>query len=127
LQGLLYLHTLNPTIVHGDLKGVSCLLVTSFLVLTDTQENVLVKSDGEAVLTDFGLSVIVEDPNTPGERGSTAGTLRWKAPELFAIFSSKSTASDVWGFGCTTYEVPIFFNTFLVSSVPVIQIRLHRF
>lgn len=96
LHGLLYLHTLDPAIVHGDLKA----------------NNVLVSSKHEAVLTDFGLSKVVEDLNTAAGSSTTtvgAGSLRWKAPELLKIPMSESVnvtlASDVWAFGCTTYQL----------------------
>ncbi|KZT20454.1 kinase-like protein [Neolentinus lepideus HHB14362 ss-1] len=95
-KGLVYLHTSHPPIVHGDLKG----------------NNILIADDGHAVLSDFGLSRIVEDLVGPtGNTTSTAGgTIRWMAPELVNagedIFEVRPTLrSDVWSFGCTSYEL----------------------
>ncbi|EDR03980.1 uncharacterized protein LACBIDRAFT_306303 [Laccaria bicolor S238N-H82] len=104
-QGLGYLHSLVPPVVHGDLKG----------------NNTLVNDDGHAMLTDFGLAKVIEELAGPtgNTTSSCAGSVRWQAPEL--IFdtgsdqddymgdapkpSSPTPASDVWSFGCTAYEI----------------------
>lgn len=68
--GLEYLHTRNPPITHGDLRGA----------------NILVSPSGEAVLADFGLSKIMEVASADSSIGMTtnnAGAARWMAPELF--------------------------------------------
>jgi serine/threonine protein kinase len=72
------------------------------------QNNVLISNNHEAVLTDFGLSKVIEDVNRAGSSTSNrgAGALRWKAPELLGIHLIPVTpASDVWAFGCTAYQV----------------------
>ncbi|KAJ7595485.1 kinase-like domain-containing protein [Mycena floridula] len=92
-QGLKYLHTLEPRIVHGDLKA----------------NNVLIANDGHAVLSDFGLSQVLEE--LVGPTGWTltnpdSGPLRWQAPELLMDDSCPlNAAADVWSFGCTAYEL----------------------
>lgn len=76
------------------------------------QDNILVDDEGHAMISDFGLS------NETRERALDAvgGSLRWLAPELLfddarddngadCPCSAPSTASDVWSFGCTVYEV----------------------
>ncbi|KIO05064.1 hypothetical protein M404DRAFT_141883 [Pisolithus tinctorius Marx 270] len=89
-QGLHYLHT-HPTgpIIHSDLKG----------------EHVLIASNGRAVLTDFGLSIL------PNSSFSTTvdllgGSLRWMAPELIDTLGTQDPSftveTDVWAFGITT-------------------------
>ncbi|KAJ3504953.1 hypothetical protein NMY22_g17751 [Coprinellus aureogranulatus] len=106
-DGLAYLHTLEPPVVHGDLKGC----------------NILVKDDGHVVLTDFGLARIIEDYSGPTGFTTTTlgGSIRWCAPELLfdptVDFSDASTVqdddaarnptlhSDIWSFGCTAYEL----------------------
>ncbi|TEB14859.1 kinase-like protein [Coprinellus micaceus] len=67
-DGLRYLHTLEPPIVHGDLKGC----------------NTLVTDDGHAIITDFGLSRIIEEYSAPTGFTTTTfgGSIRHCAPEL---------------------------------------------
>ncbi|KAF5372308.1 hypothetical protein D9615_009223 [Tricholomella constricta] len=93
-QGLHYLHTLVPPIVHGDLKG----------------NNVLITDEGRAVISDFGLSQVIEDL-LAGPTGFTPsnpvfGPTRWQAPELLVDDACQpGLETDVWSFGCTAYEV----------------------
>ncbi|CAI5735722.1 unnamed protein product [Peronospora destructor] len=94
IEGLVYLHSLNPPLVHGDLKSA----------------NILLRSDLRAKLTDFGLSRYLlsdedkdtelagnDESNASSSRyGSRAyGTGRWMAPELIKGGAQSSIASDV--------------------------------
>ncbi|KAK1939045.1 putative serine/threonine-protein kinase pats1 [Phytophthora citrophthora] len=108
IEGLVYLHSLNPPLVHGDLKSA----------------NVLLRSNLRAKLTDFGLSRYL--PSTEGEGFGSArsrieedaekseppqygtkarGTGRWMAPELLASGAQSSMASDVYAFGIVLSEI----------------------
>lgn len=76
------------------------------------QNNVLVAGDCHAVLSDFGLSQVIDDLVGPsGNTTSTLqGSIRWQAPELMLDDESNQTlrltfSSDVWSFACTAYEV----------------------
>jgi serine/threonine protein kinase len=60
-QGIRFLHTTTPTVIHGDLKSV----------------NILVDIRFRAKLSDFGLST------TRGMANVATGTPYWMAPELF--------------------------------------------
>jgi serine/threonine protein kinase len=88
-SALSYLH--SNGIVHGDIKG----------------NNVLASPNGDALLCDFGLAKLVGSQTSGSRRGS--GALRWESPELLDG-QTKSTASDIWAFGMTIYEVCVEFS-----------------
>lgn len=80
-QGLRFLHSANPQVVHGDLKAQNVLIDTNFC----------------AKVTDFGLS---------GKRHNGAvGTPYWMSPELLSGESPNSTASDIYAYGMIIYEI----------------------
>merc|ERR1712176_831845 len=84
LNGLDYLHTQNPYVVHRDIKGA----------------NVLVSLDGIAKLADFGCSKRASETMSICTEGSVA----WMAPEVVA-HSRFGRASDIWSFGCLMIEM----------------------
>ncbi|PVG00772.1 hypothetical protein CPB86DRAFT_782329 [Serendipita vermifera] len=142
-HGLEYLHTRQPPITHGDLRGA----------------NILVSAAGEACLADFGLSKIMEAASVDTSVGMTtanAGATRWMAPELFHAESSDyppscpsprpghasldtredtltlgnkrsseerdryegvTPRSDVWAYGMTIYEL-------MIGKVPYYRIKI---
>jgi serine/threonine protein kinase len=83
IQGLACLHQHN--IIHGDLKSSNCLLM---------EEDMSVK------LADFSLSLI--DWNKHPHH-HTVCTLTHRAPEV--MFNKWSFSVDIWGLGCTLYEI----------------------
>ncbi|KAF8316461.1 kinase-like domain-containing protein, partial [Cantharellus anzutake] len=87
-SGLEHLHSQNPSIVHGDIKG----------------HNILITSDGHALICDFGLSRILDD-NPTGLTSTVVGmTLRFSAPELLHS-ERKTVETDVYAYGCACIEV----------------------
>ncbi|KAF8896916.1 kinase-like domain-containing protein [Gymnopilus junonius] len=96
-SGISYLHTVKPTIIHGDLKG----------------GNILVDENGSAIITDFGLSKVLGDMSDSMNMGGTsffAGSTRWMAPELIAALVEDlrptiTTFSDVYAFASICLEV----------------------
>lgn len=75
--------------------------------------NILVNDSFEGVLSNFGLSRVVEGAgSTEGLTDSlgTNGTIRWMARELIHDEPGAPTAagptlsSDIWALGCTFYE-----------------------
>ncbi|KAL4066471.1 kinase-like domain-containing protein [Scleroderma yunnanense] len=108
-SGLSYLHTHDPQIFHGDLKGF----------------NILVSTDGHALLADFGLSSLVDSSFSLSTNVLGGGTIRWMAPDVIGNYGVASAAGDVWAFGMTalelfTREVP--FST--VASIPAVMFRI---
>lgn len=91
--GMRYLHSVNPPVVHRDLKSPNILLASH------DPEAVIV-----AKVTDFGLSVrdfggAVRDG---ADRAITNPT--WLAPEVL-LSNSFTTASDVYAFGLVLWEL----------------------
>ncbi|KAF7373451.1 Kinase-like protein [Mycena sanguinolenta] len=89
-QGLHYLHSSN--IIHGDLRGA----------------NVLVNEDWSACLADFGLSNFADA--TSSMTTNRGGSLYWMAPELidpdrFGLQFARTSATDVYAFGCVCLEL----------------------
>ncbi|KAE9399945.1 kinase-like protein, partial [Gymnopus androsaceus JB14] len=92
LKGLEYLHTRNPPVVHGDLKG----------------GNILMSDLGQCRLADFGLAAMMSTLQTlSSSTDSTRGSIRWMAPELFdyKTNSRPSTSTDMYSLGCTIFEI----------------------
>lgn len=85
-QGLLYLHSLNPPILHRDLKSL----------------NILVTENWSIKICDFGTSRLMGN-NMDTFRRMT-GTPAWTAPELMKEepFTAKS---DVYSLGITLWEI----------------------
>ncbi|KAG8924321.1 hypothetical protein FRC02_010503 [Tulasnella sp. 418] len=91
MNGLVYLHSLDPPIIHGDLKAT----------------NILVDDKGHARITDFGLSRILEEGHS-GFTTSTGvmGTHRWMAPELMLNERSRpTTATDIYSMTLLALEI----------------------
>lgn len=82
-QGLRFLHSANPPVVHGDLKS----------------KNVLIDGQFRAKVADFGL---VQKRFTGN---AITGTPLWMAPELLRGEGSNTPASDMYAFGITLYEI----------------------
>ncbi|KAG1746358.1 kinase-like domain-containing protein [Suillus lakei] len=93
LSGLAYLHRKN--VVHGDLKPTNVLIDDSF----------------NAVLTDFGLSRVLEASGFTTTNIKAVGTFRYMARELMNPTHPSATAplptvqSDIWSAGMTGLEI----------------------
>ncbi|KAF7378237.1 Kinase-like protein [Mycena sanguinolenta] len=83
-QGLAFLH--DEGIVHGDLRGA----------------NILVSDAGNACLTDFGLTVLVDASTSATRNGAGCG--RWMAPEILENHP-RTRASDIYAFACVCLEL----------------------
>ncbi|XP_059308924.1 inactive leucine-rich repeat receptor-like serine/threonine-protein kinase At1g60630 [Lycium ferocissimum] len=83
--GLLHIHQ-NPGLTHGNLKS----------------SNVLLGSDFESCLTDYGLMPF-RNPDSPEESG--ASSLFYKAPECRDIRRPLTHQADVYSFGVLLLEL----------------------
>eukprot|EP00928_Gymnodinium_smaydae_P082439 TRINITY_DN65783_c0_g1_i1.p1 TRINITY_DN65783_c0_g1~~TRINITY_DN65783_c0_g1_i1.p1 ORF type:complete len:402 (+),score=70.46 TRINITY_DN65783_c0_g1_i1:250-1455(+) len=84
LEGLQYLHTREPPVVHRDIKGA----------------NVLVGMDSQVKLADFGCSKRNSDTMSRTMKGS----IPWMAPEVIKN-TGYGRAADIWSFGCVLLEM----------------------
>jgi len=64
------------------------------------QSNVLISQERNALLTDFGLSRVVDSSQKLIRINMCGGTLNWMAPELLDG-GEVSAEADVWAFGMT--------------------------
>ncbi|KIJ09454.1 hypothetical protein PAXINDRAFT_87412, partial [Paxillus involutus ATCC 200175] len=66
--------------------------------------NVLINADGQPLISDFGLSSIIEEYNmTSYFKSHRPGSIRWVAPELLGEEEPSpkpSVESDVYSYGC---------------------------
>ncbi|KAL5496070.1 hypothetical protein ACEPAH_3163 [Sanghuangporus vaninii] len=91
-EGIAYLHT--QKIVHSDIKP----------------DNVLINDFGEPLLCDFGMSRMLEKPESYPISNTTTtdgvrGTIRYMSKELFKENASLTESSDIWAFGMTVYTL----------------------
>lgn len=85
LEGLEYLHTRRPAVLHRDVKG----------------GNVLVGLDCKVKLSDFGCSKRHADSTLAR---TFKGSIPWMAPEVI-LHTGYGTAADVWSLGCVVVEM----------------------
>jgi len=85
-HALTYLHSLSPAVIHRDLKS----------------RNILLSSDMEAKLTDFGISR--ERPDQTMTAG--VGTSLWMAPEVM-LGQRYDDKADMFSFGVVLSELAV--------------------
>lgn len=83
--GLQYLHSLEPSVIHGALQG----------------SNILISDEGRALLADFGVANLIESPFT--QSNSPSSSFRWMSPEIQVGTYTKEC--DIWAWGMTTLEL----------------------
>jgi len=86
-EGVLYLHSQNPIVVHRDLKSLNVVLDLSL----------------NLKLCDFGLTESME--RTHITKKNNGGSPRYMAPELFDSKSKITEKVDIWSMGCIFTEI----------------------
>merc|ERR1712125_93608 len=84
LDGLEYLHSRKPPVLHRDIKGA----------------NVLVGLDCQVKLSDFGCSKAAMQTMAQTFKGS----IPWMAPEVING-TAYGRMADIWSFGCVVIEM----------------------
>lgn len=111
--GLHYLHNRNPEIVlHRDLKP----------------ENILINIHGEAKISDFGISKLVNSETCNSFSGHTGekGTYIWMSPEVLK-HEDYNYKSDIYGIGLILYYIWTENKPFVEYDMNTIQLMFAKF
>ena len=107
-KGLKAIHDMN--IIHRDIKSVESIIFCyeRIIHLIHLQSNILISDDRKALISDFGLSRLVEATTSYSINSSgVCGSARWMSPEQFPHTSDQpiklDARNDVWSFGMVVY------------------------
>lgn len=90
-QGMAFLHSCSPPVLHRDLKSLNVLLSRPVALDCDTCS---------LKISDFGVSRILSKDKMTG----MIGTCHWMAPEVLSS-SSYSLPADVYSYGVVLWEI----------------------
>ena len=100
-----------------------------------TQGNILIDEHGYAIITDFGLSKVIEEMSETISKGTSffAGSTRWMAPELIMALVKDdgqvppiTTFSDVYAFASVCLEVCLALVLKLIMWLMCMQVATGR-
>jgi len=118
-SAMAYLHSVEPPIVHRDLKSLNLLLQNEVTASTDLP---IVK------VTDFGLARMINAAGNAAQMTKNAGTCHWMAPEVFTS-NSYDTQADVYSFSMIMFEVlcqDIPFYDIAPARLGLVVVQGHR-
>lgn len=84
-QGMLYLHSNNPPVLHRDLKS----------------QNILLSAHWKGKICDFGFAVSAAS----GRQMTQCGTPFWMSPEMILDTNDQTSKADVFSFGVCLWEM----------------------
>lgn len=90
-SGLSWLHSMNPPIIHQDIKP----------------DNIMVSDNGDYMITDFGISTHLKSTlrKSLSSAFTSAGTIAYMAPERFGKDNTPIMANDIYSLGATVFEM----------------------
>lgn len=75
----------------------------------------LLSSDGEVKLSDFGLGALPETTLADGMLRTTCGTPNYVAPEVLARKGYAGGPADIWSLGIWSADSALFLKTHLLG------------
>jgi len=97
LEGLAFLHSMKPPMIHRDLKSL----------------NIVLSHDWNPKICDFGLTQTMEHTHLSVAQAGHGGSPRYMAPELYTAHGKITEKVDVWAMACILIETfggPLPFN-----------------
>jgi len=88
ISALKYLHSLDPPIIHRDIKP----------------ENILIDSNGNCKLCDFGFAIFENELNKVDDKENYCGTAEYLAPEILNNLPQSKNV-DIWALGILLFEM----------------------
>lgn len=88
--------------LHDVASGLACLHAHHIVHQDIKPDNILLDSDCNFLVTDFGISIGADND---GRVASGAGTRAYMSPERFQRGMRATEMSDIWSMGATAYEM----------------------